>query len=373
MFVEGPSFVTKPFWLRLGLAIGMVVGAVLLAHGLWLVIDRPISSPLFLAVMILSAWLCGLRITILTAILSGFAIKYFFVVPYNELIGDRQDMVRIAVFVIEGILLAWLIQKVRVASDRIKASREELRALTEHQRTVRELEQKRISREIHDELGQALTGLKMKIHLLERKTRDTGGKGVSSDELVGQLDDLLQLVDGTITSVRRISSELRPSILDDFGLVAAIEWQARHFEREMDTVCLFRSHTDELELEGETDVAVFRIIQEALTNVARHANASRVSITLKPLSDHLLLRVEDNGRGVDPDKRRTKPSLGILGMQERSRLIGAALTIGPRRGGGTVVELKVPLGKKSTSDHDESPIGRRSYDRSTGVEAAAQS
>lgn len=373
MFVEGPSFITRPLWLRLGLALGLVLCAILLAHGLWLVVDRPISSPLFLAVMILSAWLCGFRISVLTAILSGMAIKYFFVLPYNELIGDRQDMVRIAVFVIEGILLAWLIQKVRIASDRIKSSREELRALTEHQRTLRELEQKRVSREIHDELGQALTSLKMKIHLLVRRIRDRSAGAVSPGELEDKLADLSELVDGTITSVRRISSELRPSILDDFGLVAAIEWQASQFEQEMEIPCLLRSSTDKLELDSETEVAMFRIIQEALTNIARHAAATKVSITLRSLPDHLLIRVEDNGRGIDLRKDNKKQSLGILGMKERSRLIGAALSIGPRRGGGTTVELKIPIDAKDTSDHDKSPVGRRSYDRSTGVKAAAQS
>lgn len=373
MFVEGPSFITRPLWLRLGLALGLVLCAILLAHGLWLVVDRPISSPLFLAVMILSAWLCGFRISVLTAILSGMAIKYFFVLPYNELIGDRQDMVRIAVFVIEGILLAWLIQKVRIASDRIKSSREELRALTEHQRTLRELEQKRVSREIHDELGQALTSLKMKIHLLVRRIRDRSAGAVSPGELEDKLADLSELVDGTITSVRRISSELRPSILDDFGLVAAIEWQASQFEQEMEIPCLLLSSTDKLELDSETEVAMFRIIQEALTNIARHAAATKVSITLRSLPDHLLIRVEDNGRGIDLRKDNKKQSLGILGMKERSRLIGAALSIGPRRGGGTTVELKIPIDAKDTSDHDKSPVGRRSYDRSTGVKAAAQS
>ncbi len=169
MTIEDFNYIDKPFSLRLLIAISLVAAAVILAHGVWLIVDRPINSPLFLAVMILCAWLFGLRVGILTALLSGIAIKYFFVLPYHQFLGDRQDIVRITVFVVEGMLLAWLIHLVRTGSEKIRSSREELRALSKHQRTLREDEQKRIALEIHDELGQQLTGLKMDIHYLKNR------------------------------------------------------------------------------------------------------------------------------------------------------------------------------------------------------------
>ena len=238
MTIEGPNYIDKPFWLRLVISVFLVVAAVALAHGVWLMVDRPINSPLFLAVMVLSAWLFGLRIGILTTILSGLAIKYFFVAPLYQFAGDRQDMVRISVFVIEGILLAWLIHLVRKGSENIRRSREELRALTERQRTLREDEQKRIALEIHDELGQELTGLKMDIHYLKNRLAQPENE-MSSSEISANLSDLSKMVDGTITSVRRIASELRPSVLDDFGLVAAMEWQVKEFEKKSKLTAFF--------------------------------------------------------------------------------------------------------------------------------------
>lgn len=373
MFFEGPSFITRPFWLRMVTGLSFVVLAVLLAHVVWLSVDRPINSPIFLAAMILTAWLCGLRITIITAIISGFAIKYFFVQPYHSFIGDRQDIVRITVFVAEGILLAWLIQKVRVANDRLKESHEELSALTEYQRTLREAEQKRMAREIHDELGQALTGLKMNVRLLNRRLTDHEEAEANVPESLSELE---KMIDGTISSVRRISTELRPSILDDFGLVAAIEWQAKEFERGSEIACIFRSDTNDLDLGSEANTAVFRILQEALTNVARHAKANKVNITLSTPGDDVVLTIRDNGKGVDRSIPR-KLTLGILGMQERSRLIGGELTVGLAGGKGTEVRLRIP--KKGASvgpekdTYDTSTARRRSYDSTAGIEAVIKS
>ena len=338
MNIEGLNWTNKPFWLRFVIALFLVAAAILLAHGVWLIVDRPINSPLFLAVMIFCAWVFGLRVGILTCILSGIAIKYFFVVPYYELIGDRQQMVRITVFVIEGILLAWLIHLVRQGSEKISRSREELRSLTERQRTLREDEQKRIALEIHDELGQELTGLKMDIHYLRNRLSQPEN-GISGDEIRSSLNELSKMVDGTIASVRRIASELRPSVLDDFGLVAAIEWQVQEFERKTKIAVFFQSDINEVDWGGEVNTSIFRILQEALTNVARHANATKIRVDLSVSDDRLVMTIRDDGKGIGSAGKLG--GLGLLGMRERARLIGASLIVENADSGGTVVQLTV--------------------------------
>ena len=310
MNIEGHHYINKPLWLQVLIALFLVAAAIVLAHGIWLIVDRPINSPLFLAVMILCSWLFGLRVGILTAILSGISIKYFFVEPYYELIGDRQQMVRITVFVIEGILLAWLIHLVRLGSEKIRRSREELRALTEHQRTLREDEQKRISREIHDELGQELTGLKMHIHYLKRRLAKPD-EMVPGREVRASLDDLSEMVDGTIVSVRRIAAEIRPSLLDDFGLMAAIEWQLNEFEKKTKMEVIFQVNVHEVDWGGEINTAKFRILQEALTNVARHADAKKVRAKMDVSEDSLVMTISDDGKGIGTAAKIG--GLGILG------------------------------------------------------------
>jgi signal transduction histidine kinase len=339
MTIEDFNYIEKPFWLRLSIAILLVAAAVILAHGVWLIVDRPINSPLFLAVMILCAWLFGLRVGILTALLSGVAIKYFFVLPYHQFMGDRQDVVRITVFVVEGMLLAWLIHLVRSGSENVRSSREELRALTNRQRTLREDEQKRIALEIHDELGQQLTGLKMDIHYLRNRLSKPENE-MSDASVRSSLNDLSEMVDGTIASVRRIASELRPSILDDFGLFAAIEWQLQEFERKTQITGLFRADATEVSWDGEISTSVFRIVQEALTNVARHANATKVQVDLKVTKDNLVVLIRDDGKGIGSAVKHG--GLGLLGMRERAHLIGGNLKIEDAQGSGTVVRLTVP-------------------------------
>ncbi len=342
MNFNSSKFISRPAPLRYGVALAFVLLAFLLANGFWLVVDRPINSPLFLAAMVLSSWLFGFRVGIFTAILSGIAVQYFFVVPYQQLIGDRQDMVRVSVFVIEGIILAWLIERLRIASENNKASREELRALTEHQRTLREAEQKRIALEIHDELGQVLTGLKMDIHFLNRRIAEPESE-LSRDDISKNLNELSNVIDGTIMSVRRIASELRPSILDDFGLLAAIEWQTQEFERKTKIPCYFKTDAIDLDLGAESSTAVFRIFQETLTNIARHAEAKSVYVNFETTEAEVFMTVLDDGVGFKHSGRNGKYSLGVLGMRERARLIGAELDIVGALGGGTSVELKIPI------------------------------
>jgi signal transduction histidine kinase len=337
-----PRFISKPIWLRFVAAFLFVMAALAVTSGLWLIVDRPISSVLFLVAIVLSSWFCGFRAGLFATILSGLLLDYFFLAPTYEILADRNEVVRFVLFMIEGSIISWLLDAQRIATDEISHSREQLQALTNHLQNVRESEQKRIALEIHDELGQALTGVKMGVHWLSRQIAEKNGD-LKSHDISAKLDELLKTIDSTVSSIRRIATELRPSILDDFGLIAAIEWQIKEFERMSGIPCDFRTDVSELEIDPEISTAVFRIFQEALTNIVRHANASTVDIVLSIENDGLSLTVIDDGIGIKPDELRNKRSLGILGMKERAKLVGGTFEISPRGSVGAEVKLKVPL------------------------------
>jgi len=153
---------------------------------------------------------------------------------------------------------------------------------------------------------------------------------------------ILQLVDEMIQTVRRISTELRPGILDDLGLVAAVEWAGEEFEARTGTKCRFALPTDDFAVDPERATAVFRIFQETLTNVARHADASEIRVRLAMEGKDLTLEVHDNGRGISEERLSNRRSLGILGMRERAMLLGGELTITGAPGKGTTVRVRVP-------------------------------
>ena len=338
----------KPVWFGTGLTVLLVLAALAVTSVLWQIVDRPVSTPLFLAAIAVSAWLFGFRYGMLAALLSGIAIDYFYFPPYHEFSGDREEIVRLTLFMLEGAILSWLTEKLSAASEELSNSREELRELTKHLETLRENEQKRIALEIHDELGQALTGLKMRLHLLKRQA-DTNGT-VSHAELSDGFYELNGMVDSTISTVRRIASELRPSLLDDFGLVAAMEWQAVEFERKTSIPCIFNADTDNLDLGPESNTAVYRILQEALTNAARHSGASRVFVDLRTKADAIVMKVKDDGSGIDLESVTRNRSLGIIGMRERSRLLGGEISIDSQDDGGTTIELSIPSAVKNRPD-----------------------
>jgi len=323
---------------RYGVATLFVVIATLLTSLLWLIVDRPVSTPIFLAGIVFVTWVGGLRLGVYTAALTTVVFDYYFISPYREIASGFDLPVRMAVFFVQGAFLAFLAEQLRVATDEVTNSREELRELSQHQQTLREAEQKRIAREIHDELGQALTGLKLDLHLVKKGITTLDGD-VPKEKVVNEIDGLSKRIDETIGTVRRISSEIRPSILDDFGLVAAMEWQARQFERKTGVECVFRSTSENIDIDPDAGSAVFRIFQEALTNIARHAGASKVSVMIDALSDRIRMSVEDDGKGIDLGVLAGARSLGILGMKERARLIGADLSIDSIDEGGTRVQV----------------------------------
>jgi len=157
------------------------------------------------------------------------------------------------------------------------------------------------------------------------------------------LDELSGIIDETVASVRRITSKLRPSILDDFGLVAAMEWQAEEFSKRTKLACSFRSDVDSIDIGPDVATAVFRIFQETLTNIARHADATRFEVDIETLGEQFVMSVRDDGKGIAPAALNSARSLGLLGIKERSRLIGAEVKIDRAQPSGTQVNLSVPL------------------------------
>jgi PAS domain S-box-containing protein len=220
-------------------------------------------------------------------------------------------------------------------TDRKKTERA-LRALAARLQSVREEERTKVAREIHDELGQALTAIKIDLSSLIHELLG------DNEQQSNRARSTLRLVDETIQSVRRISTELRPGILDDLGLVAAVEWAAEEFQARTGTICRLDLPEDEVAIDPETATALFRIFQETLTNVARHADASEVQVRLAQEDGDLTLGVHDNGKGIAEDKLSDRDSLGILGMRERALLLGGELAIITAPEKGTTVSVRVP-------------------------------
>jgi len=225
------------------------------------------------------------------------------------------------------------------AEEELRNSQEQFRALSARIQFAREEERTQIAREIHDELGQELTGLKMDLSWLIKRLPK------NQESLISKTESMLKLVDSTIQTVRRISSELRPGVLDDLGLIAGIEWQTQDFENRSGIPCDFISSVEEIDLDRDRSTAVFRILQETLTNVSRHAKATQVKINLEESADSLILRIEDNGKGIKESEVSHPKSLGLLGMRERVLVFGGKVIITGEQGKGTTVTVKIPLMK----------------------------
>ena len=223
------------------------------------------------------------------------------------------------------------------AEENLKKSHEDLRQLATHLEHIRESERTYMAREIHDELGQQLTGLKMDISWLNRKIKST------DEDVLQKLKDTIQLIDKTVITVRRIATQLRPSILDDLGLVAAMEWQSEEFEKRSEIKTIFNTNAGNLEVSADIATGIFRIFQESLTNVLRHAEATAVYPSLNVSDNNLELVVEDNGKGFNTSDIQSKRTLGLLGMKERVLIMGGTYQISSNPGHGTLVRIIVPL------------------------------
>jgi signal transduction histidine kinase len=223
------------------------------------------------------------------------------------------------------------------SEEALRRSQEELRNLSAHLQSVREEERTRLAREIHDELGQTMTALKMDLSWLNRRLDSP------RETLHEKTHAMEALVDSTIRTVQRLSSELRPGLLDDLGLAAAIEWQAEEFQKRAGIACDVRLDLGETTLSRDHSTAIFRIYQETLTNVIRHAQATRVSVLLQTQDKQMILEVTDNGRGITEEEIRGAKAFGLIGMRERVIALKGQLVINGRPGQGTTVTVTVPL------------------------------
>ncbi len=224
-----------------------------------------------------------------------------------------------------------------------KQSEAALRALAARLQQVREEERTGIARELHDQLGQTLTGLQLDLSWMDRKLA-----GLPADDTVASLrekiGEMARSIETAVETVRRISSELRPAALDDLGLVAAIEWQAQEFQSRTGIRCRLTAPSESPALPPTHSTALFRILQEALTNVARHAHATAVEIRLSEREGLLQLEIADNGRGISQAEATATTSLGLLGMRERAAAVGGELRVEGGPGQGTRVVVRVPGG-----------------------------
>jgi signal transduction histidine kinase len=228
-----------------------------------------------------------------------------------------------------------------LASEQIRTSREQLRALASRLQKVREEERTEVAREIHDELGQALTGLKLDIAWMKnRLPRD--------HEMMTQCVSVIQRIDQTLTAVRRIATALRPSVLDQLGLAAALEWQGQEFRARTGIAVEMEVLTDDSPIPDDLGSSAFRILQESLTNIARHANATRVKIRLEQTPSGLTLEITDDGIGAPDMCLDGTKSLGVVGMRERALACGGEFSITGKPNRGTSVLLRVPLGRKAS-------------------------
>jgi PAS domain S-box-containing protein len=224
----------------------------------------------------------------------------------------------------------------RRIQQEVHTSRQHLRELAAQLETAREEERKHIAREVHDELGQVLTALRMDVSLLRLRF------GALDPQLAGKVQDMKHLVDRGIQGVRNVATNLRPAALD-MGLIAALEWLCNESSSRTDIPCILRMNQDEFDLDEARAVVVFRIVQESITNIARYAQATQINIDLAQNGDELRVTVQDDGQGFDPAQAAGKKSFGLLGMRERALALGGRLDIQSAPQQGTTIALTIPL------------------------------
>ncbi|WDT77235.1 MAG: AAA family ATPase [Candidatus Manganitrophus sp.] len=262
---------------------------------------------------------------------EGFAKLEALTKSLEERVEERTASLKAANQVLESEIA----ERTRIESQ-LERMQEQLRSLSLRSQSTLEEERSRIAREIHDEFGQTLTVLKMQLSFLERRFR--GGQTPISE----WTKSMSEMIDTTIERVRQVASELRPIVLDDLGLPAAIEWQAKEFQERTGITCRCFLQ-EEIAIDRMHSTAVFRVFQEALTNVARHSGASDVEIKLNEEKGAAFLQVRDNGRGITEEQRLHQKSLGLIGMRERARACGGEVGIEGIPGKGTTITVRVPL------------------------------
>jgi PAS domain S-box-containing protein len=237
--------------------------------------------------------------------------------------------------IITGIIVD--VTELRRAENKLKESQEQLRRLANHLQTIREEERKRIAREIHDELGQSLTVLKIDMNWLGNQLAE------SHRPLLKKVSSMSRSIETNIQMVKKISTELRPKVLDDLGLTAAMEWQANRFQERTGIPCRVTLEPEKIDLDHELSTTIFRILQETLTNIIRHAEATRVEVNFRGNNDRIMLEVRDNGRGITEEESTGPHSIGLLGLRERVYSWNGEILIHGKKGEGTTVTVTIPL------------------------------
>jgi two-component system, NarL family, sensor histidine kinase UhpB len=230
----------------------------------------------------------------------------------------------------------------KLDEERVRSSETRLRQLSAHLESVREEERKNIAHEFHDQLGQTLTALKMDLSLLERSIADEK-KEISRASLIKEIQSSQGLIDRGIQTVRAIMSELRPELLDQLGLVEALEWEIGKFQQRSGVMCGLTADVGDLQFDARRSIALFRLVQEALTNVARHAQATRVDVIMRTEGNDLVLEVKDDGIGIATDAESKPRSFGLVGMRERVIFLGGKLEITGTTGKGTTIAVRMPI------------------------------
>ncbi|HSP89021.1 MAG TPA: PAS domain S-box protein [Ignavibacteriaceae bacterium] len=226
------------------------------------------------------------------------------------------------------------------AEDELKNSREQLRELAGHLQNIREEERSAIAREIHDELGQVLTSLKMNLTFIDKKI--TSEEELNAPALHNEISEMKSVIDNSVKRIRKIITELRPEMLDQLGLISALEWQANEFKAKSGIECSLENYFGETTVNKNISIAVYRIFQEALTNVIRHSKATKVDIKIGRANNHLELEICDNGIGFDQKKNKSK-TFGVLGMRERAIILGGDFNVENIKPSGTRISVNIPL------------------------------
>ena len=227
----------------------------------------------------------------------------------------------------------------RTAVEALRNSHEQLRLLAAHLQSVREEERKNIAREIHDELGQSLTALKMNLSRMASTLSTT----IGNNAIVEQMNSAIGLVSSTIGTVKELCTNLRPTLLDHLGIGAAIEWQAEEFQKRSGVECEVAIASDVFTVDTDMATALFRIFQEALTNVLKHSQATKVEASLKEEAGMIVLEIHDNGVGITGDQILKRHSFGLLGMSERLYPLGGTISINGKEQRGTTLTVIIPI------------------------------
>ncbi len=290
---------------------------------------------------------------------SAIGVLNFFLKEGQQLNPKHKEFLSTIANVLAGIIMR------KQAEEKLRTSREQLRQLATHLQSSSEDDRTEFAREVHDELGQALTALKMDMFWIRNRLPE--GK----KSLIVKADESLALIDSTIRSVRRICTELRPDVLDHLGIVAAVEWQIAEFRKRTGISCVLKIKPRDIKINRDLSIIVFRIIQEALTNIIRHSDATEMDFAMDCTDDSLSFRISDNGKGIPKKVLHGPKSFGLMGISERVRSWNGTLRIEGAPGKGTTLSVAIPLGDIAACNMDngkpgKAQAGKRVYDEGDG-------